>query len=184
VRPSTAELLVPLDLERAGNEVRKAWFRCLLDWNWRDTFKPFEILKASGSRTILRTSFYDVLRKPGVVAQFLWNRVTVESSNKRWTVLSSGYCSFGRIDFATLLDSADEAEIEGLTEYFNDPANTTEKTGNNVVPSILATVWTRVAGKVVIPYDVDQRRRLFRDAYKALHPMIEYYETLKHTQGQ
>ena len=177
--PATGELLVPLDLDGAGNDARKAWFRCSVGWNWRETFKPFEILEASGCRTILRTTFYNVLRKPGAVAQFLWNRVTVEESNKRWTILNSGSCPFGRINFQALLDSPEDAGIDGLTEYFYDPSALGDKANRDLEPSVLATVWKRLAGEVVIPYDLDQREQRFRKAYKTLRPMIEYYKNLK-----
>lgn len=180
----TGELLVPLDLDGAGNDARKAWFRCSVGWNWRDTLKPFDILKASGCRTILRTSFYNVLRKRGTVAQFIWDRITIESSNKRWTILRTGSCPSGRIDFEALLDSPEDAEIDGLTEHFQHSGTADSKTRDSIKPSVLAALWRRVAGEVVIPYDLDQRQQRFREAYEKLRAMIEYYESVKHAKSE
>jgi hypothetical protein len=164
-------LLIPLDLDGAGNDARKAWFRCSVAWSWRDTFKPFEVLKPSGSRTILRTSFYDLLRKRGAVAGFLWDSIEVEGSNKTWTILRWGSCSSGDIDFKKLLRARDYSKLEGLTEYFHERPIADGK----FIPSTLASVWDRIAGETIIPYDLGDRERRFRDAYKALRPMIEYY---------
>lgn len=178
LRLKSGDLLIPLDLDGAGADIRKAWFRCVVDWNWRDAFKPFEVLKASGRRIILRTPFYKALRKPGVVAQFLWSNISVESANKKWTILCWGDCRAGRIDFEELLQSPEESHIEGFTECFSG-SPTSVKTSDDPGPSLLARVWKNIAGEAVIPYDLDQRKEHFREAYTALRPMIDFYDELK-----
>jgi hypothetical protein len=181
--PAPNELFIPLDLKGAGIDARKAWFRCALGWNTREGLAPFETLNAMGRRTILRTSFYNELRKPGTVARFLWDTITVVSSNKQWTVLSSGICSVGRIDFAALLDSPGDSEIEGLTEYF-EVSSTTPARANRAWLNLygsdarwpISTVWSKFSTEVVIPYDPDLRKERHRGAYGAMYTMIEYYE--------
>lgn len=119
LEPGVGNLFVPLDFRHAGLDARKAWFRSVVaDWNLREVFRPFEMLKASGRRTIISSEFYKELRKPGAVAEFIWNSLSVEESNASWTILSSGYCPSSKIDFRGLLSSPKGAEIEGLTEYF------------------------------------------------------------------
>jgi hypothetical protein len=185
VEPGPNDLLIPLDLKGAGIDARKTWFRCLMGWNWRAGLRPFELFKAAGLRTILSTAFYQDLKRPRSVAGFLWDRIKVEPSNNRWTILSSGACNDGRIDFAALLDSSGTADIEGLTEYFGvvrgeplyDPESNLPTRFHNRWP--LSAVWERSASEVVIPYNLNLRTERFRSAYATLLPTIEYYEKLK-----
>jgi hypothetical protein len=188
--PGPDELFVPLDLKDAGIDARKAWFRCSVGWNWRDALGPYDTWKASGRRTILSTTFFDALRKPGVITRHLWDSIRVGSSNKHWTILESGVCPDGRIDFSALLASPQHAKIEGLTECFGvsqpQSANAGQPRYSGVRGSWpLSTVWTKIeADTVVIPYDLSLRNAYYRNAYSVLGPMIEHYERIQETKNQ
>ena len=179
------DLSVPLDLKGAGTDARKAWFRCSIGWNWRAGLRPFEMFKPAGIRTIASTAFYRDLKKPRSIAGFLWDRITVGPSNARWTVLSSGACSDGRIDFAALLDSSRTADIDGLTEYFEVTRGVPLSNPEPAFPHAvhrrwpLSAVWERNASEVVIPYNIDLRKERLRNAYATMLPTIEYYEKLR-----
>jgi hypothetical protein len=111
----------------------------------------------------------------------------VEASNKRWTVLSSGVCDAGRIDFTALLDSPADAEIEGLTEYFevsSGPATNRAWRNDDRGQWPLSKVWAKASTGVVIPYDLGRRKERFRQAYEAMPAMIEYYEKARERRKQ
>src|ERR1039458_10173371 len=82
--PGANELLVPLDLKGAGSDARKAWFRCIFGWNPREGLSPFGAFRPRGRRTIITTAFYNELRRPGIIARFVWDGITAGPSNKRW----------------------------------------------------------------------------------------------------
>ena len=178
--PGPNELFIPLDMKGSGSDARKVWFRCSLGWNWRGGLEPFDI-EAAGHRTIVRTDFYETLRKPGVVARFIWDTITVGPSNERWTVLSSGACDGGRVDFGALLDSPASAELDGLTEWFGVTHLVPDRRhGVSPIESKehwpLSAVWGRISAQAVIPYDSDRRKERYRQAYETMQPMIDYYE--------
>lgn len=180
--PEPREILVPIDLERAGSDAQKAWFRCsVADWNFRDTFKPFEAFHATGRRTIIETSFYRDLKKPGIVARFLWDAIREEESNRVWTILSSGSCVSGRLNFRELLELPASSAVGGLTEFARDSGPKPGPSGpqQQENPSPLGAVWQRLCGEAVIPFDVKTRKMRFREAYRLLAPLIEYYELQK-----
>jgi hypothetical protein len=138
-----------------------------------------ELLHASGRRTIISTPFYKELRRPRAIASFLWNEIKEELSNADWTVLSSGSCESGRLDFAALAREPSTAGIDGLTEFIQDPAVPIRpyRFGSRpLIPSALAATWKKLCGEVVIPHDLDRRKACFRDAYCTLRPLLEYYE--------
>jgi len=125
-----------------------------------------------------------MLRKPGVIARFIWETITVGPSNDRWTVLNSGVSDAGRIDFDALLDSSANADIEGLTEWFGVTRAASAKRHSEWenVPEDrwpLPTVWEQISAGVVIPYDLESRKRQFRGAYETMASLISYYERLK-----
>jgi hypothetical protein len=84
----------------------------------------------------------------------------------------------GYLDIA-LLDSPADCEIEGLTECFAVTQAKFARVGQPYWtgtrgPWTLSTVWQKIAGEVVIPYDLDQRKKKYPGAYSALRPRIEY----------
>jgi molecular chaperone HtpG len=181
--PAANELLVPLDLKWAGSDARKAWFRCAFGWNPREGLSPFKAFRPRGRRTIITTAFYDELRRPGIIARFLWDRIIAGPSNKRWTVLSSGDCVRGRIDFEALHRSPANAGVDGLTEYFGVSLN---EDAEEVRPWLrdnrtwpIAKVWQDLTENVVIPYNLGRRKRGYARAYEKLDSTIRYYEGLR-----
>lgn len=181
--PKAKELLVPLDLQWTESDTRKAWFRCAFGWNLREGLLPFEVFRPNGRRMILSTAFYNNLRSPGTIARFLWNDINVGPSNKRWTVLSSGPCDVGRIDFDALARLPASAGVDGLTEYFGvsidrgTPEVRPWAKANRILP--LAAVWQRLANDVVIPYTLRRRRQRFTAVYEQLDTTIKYYQSLR-----
>jgi hypothetical protein len=183
--PADDELFVPLDFDSAGTDSRRAWFRCSMGANSRDTFVPFEML-ASGRRTIIRTSFYKDLRKPGVVARSIWDLVREGPANERWTILESGICEAGRIDFIPLLGFPETAGFDGLTELFGVKTQKAPKSywhGRRGRWPI-SSVWAEASASVVIPYDVGRRKENYKNVYSAFGRMIEHYETAEETKGK
>jgi hypothetical protein len=181
IDPKENELFIPLDLESAGADARKAWFRASVGWNWRDALKPVDAFKATGYRAILRTSFYTELRKPGVIARFIWDRMQAGPSNQRWTIITSGTCDDGLVDFTKLVNLPATAGIDGLTEWFGVTPSTEFKAP--IPPQDgywpLSEVWKEHSKEVVIPYDPVQRRERFRQAYDRLSSLIDYHEKAK-----
>ena len=181
--PSANELLVPLDLKSAGSDARKARFRCVFGWNPRQGLSPFEAFRPRGCRTIITTAFYDELRRPGIIARFLWDGIIAGPSNRRWTILSSGDCASGRIDFAALLRSPAAPGVEVLAEYFGVSLNeNAEEVAswqgfNRTWP--IAEVWRKLTENVVIPYNLSRRRRGYARAYDKLDSTIRYCEGLR-----
>ena len=121
---------------------------------------------------------------PGVVARFIWNSITVGPSNKRWTVLTSGVCDTGRVDFEALFDSPVNAEIEGLTECFGvtHATSTGERPASQDYPRDqwpLLAAWERISAQAVVPYDIHSRKERYREAYDTMRSMIDYYKKAK-----
>ena len=172
------ELRVPLDLKRAGADVRKAWFRCAMGWNLRDKTMPFDRLGHIGARIIVTKAFYETLKTPGIVAQFLWSQIRVDISNDRWTVLSIGNCTDSSIGFERLVELPSTEDLEGLTEYFPEPppAEQEQPEREMAAPFPLERTWKRLLGKTFIPFCLKKRRQTFSKAYKELHRMIAFYQ--------
>ncbi len=188
--PRPGEILIPLDLHDVGVKVRRAWFRCAMaNVYYADLFRPFGALRACGRRTIIQTKFYNELRTPGVLAQSLWNEISVESSNQIWTILRAGNCRSGQVDFQRYLHAPATEGVGGLTEYFQDP-EVAARGADEILASSerelspLATVWKRLAEQPIIPYDLRRRKQRLRETYKALSPLIEYYGSLKKTKSK
>jgi hypothetical protein len=126
---------------------------------------------------------YNELRRPGIIARFVWDGIIAGPSNKRWTILSSGDCARGRIDFEALLRSPATTGVDGLTEYFGASLNEDAEE----VPSWLrdnrtwpiAEVWRKLTENVVIPYNLGRRKRGYARAYDKLDSTIRYYEDLR-----
>ena len=180
---ATNELWVPLDLKWEASDARKAWFRTLFGWNIREGLSPFEAFRPRGRRTIIRTTFYEEIRQPRIIAKFVWDDIVEGPSNRRWTILSSGDCGSGRIDFTALLRSPATAGIDGLTEYFGVSIN---KDADEVRPYVrenrtwpIAAIWPKFAENVVIPYNLRRRKRAFPRAYDKLGAVISHYESLQ-----
>jgi hypothetical protein len=184
VSPGASELLVPLDLRWAGSDARKVWFRCAFGWSIREGLSPFDAFQARGRRIIVETDFYSYIRKPGMVMRSLWESLTMEASNKRWTILSSGDCGCSRVEFESLLSSPAASGISGLTEYSGVSINEHAKEVPEWSGSLrgkwpIAEVWREFTESVVIPYDLRRRRRQYLRAYDKLGSTIQYYEGLR-----
>jgi hypothetical protein len=126
---------------------------------------------------IVSSSFYHDARKPGVTARDFWVDISVGPENTHWTVLSLGVCERGRIDFNALVNSEPSAKLEGLTEYFDVSQRPSVARGwvrGHRWP--VADVWARFSEHVVIPYELTQRKELYRKAHEAMGPTIEYYQ--------
>jgi len=186
--PRAKDLLIPLDLKWAGSDARKAWFRCAFGWNTKEGLSPFEVFRPSGRRMILSTNFYNELRRPRVVARIIWDGISVGPSNKRWTVLSSGVCAGGQIDFAALVRSPAASGIDGLAEYFgvsvDENATEVQPWGRENRKWPLELVWQEMVKDVVIPYNLSRRRQKYARAYEELDATIKYYENSRKVRSQ
>lgn len=187
ISPEKGELLVPLNMKYAGVDIQKAWLRYAVgDFSLRPAFASFDGLQIPGRRTVIATSFYKQIQKPGIIARFLWDRLTEEASNRHWTILASLGCPEGRLDFSELIKYPPSAEIGGVTEFvpsrlFNGhPERVITEPGK---PSAIADIWSNLCDQLVIPYDLHERKRQFRKAYVALEPLIAHYEAQKSQQG-
>lgn len=179
--PARGDLLVPLDTRLAGIDDRRAWLRSSLGWNLRGSFQALDVLHPAGRRTIIGTSFYNDCRKPGIVAQNFWESVSVGPANRRWTVLSTGTCEGGKIDFEALLQSKED--VGGLTEYYHVRSSPPPPFQGWGTPWPLEPTWKKLSEEVLIPYDRKRRESFHRLAFERLRAIIDYYAETA-TKGQ
>jgi molecular chaperone HtpG len=150
----------------------------------KDTLKKFTNLFIRGKRALISRhvlEFIDSVSKferVNFLPEKLISKVVEEWKNENWVLWRLGDCPSPGFDFEKFASENDGKNYEEwpciLAEwYFKD-----KKKRPKYKLSPLAKVWREVVGSPIIPFDLEERRKM--KVYKELKPYIEAHEKMKH----
>jgi len=172
-RETGCGLIIPV-FETYGAQIYRQWNRFALCGD--DLNRGFGYLndfKVRCRRMLLTKNEYQMLERGGIIASYLWNRVSEESSNNEWVVVRVGNCNCGEHCDLLALSSVipKTANYPILIEWHLADSQISEKE-----LSPFAKLWSEKLPSPLIPYDLDKRRTIFSAAFTEMKNSIVGHE--------
>jgi len=163
------DLVLPLAIQDGAQE-RKDWFRLSVGaFVGYLLFGPLQGLRTRGRRILVSKEFLRELRKPRIIASHTWRNIQEEWGTDKWTLLKVGQGESG-FDFTQAAKSG--SDFDCVAEWYLN-----QQTADQM--SAVGQAWEEYAGgATIIPYDMEERRRVFKDAFERLAPYIEAWEVI------
>ena len=159
----------------AGPQMLRKWIRFALCGDKFDqTFGWLRDFETSCRRMVLSRNEYELIKKGKIIASFLWNKVTEESSNENWVVVQAGKCNCGEhLDLLALSDKIPNHVsypifIEWHLADSQDPLKEL---------SPLAKLWSKSLSSPLIPYDLNERRSTLSAVFSNMKDSIAMHKT-------
>jgi molecular chaperone HtpG len=157
-----------------GAQMHRRWTRfALCGDEFEQGFGWLKDFRTNCRRMLLSKTEFQAIKKGRIIASYLWNRVTEESSNQDWVVVRSGNCNCEEhFDLLALSDKLPKnAYYPVFIEWHLADSQSSLKE-----LSPLAKLWSEKLPSPLIPYDFNERRSIFAAAYTDLKDSISGHE--------